>query len=72
MNSFTWEGRWKQLQGQIKKEWNKLTTDEIKATKGRKKFLIGKIQEKYDLPADLAEKKLSDIYRNLDFSDSET
>lgn len=69
MKSYTWEGKWEKLQGKIKQEWNELTNDEIKATEGRKEFLIGKIQSKYDLSAELAEEKLSSLYRNLDLGD---
>ena len=40
-------GKWKQLRGDIKERWGKLTDNEIEQIEGRYDKFIGKIQEKY-------------------------
>jgi len=47
MNKDQWAGKWKQLRGQIKKEWGKLTDDDLDRAEGDYEILVGKIQEKY-------------------------
>ena len=41
------KGQWKQLKGQIQKQWGKLTDDELDEIEGNKDILIGKLQERY-------------------------
>lgn len=57
MNKDTLEGNWKQLKGKVKETWGKLTDDEVDEINGRKKNFIGKIQEKYGLKKDEAERE---------------
>lgn len=57
MNKDTLEGNWKQLKGKVKETWGKLTDDEVDEINGRKENFIGKIQEKYGLKKDEAEKE---------------
>ena len=47
MNSDQLKGNWKQLMGDAKKQWGKLTDDDLKQVEGRKDKLVGKIQERY-------------------------
>lgn len=47
MNSDELKGKWRQFRGQIKKEWGKLTDDDLNQVEGNYDILIGKIQEKY-------------------------
>jgi uncharacterized protein YjbJ (UPF0337 family) len=58
MNRDQWEGKWKQLQGHIKKEWGKLTDDDLDRARGDMDILIGKIQEKYGLAREAIERRL--------------
>ena len=46
------EGNWKQLKGQVKEQWGKLTDDELDEIAGRRDQLEGKIQERYGLAKD--------------------
>ena len=55
------EGKWRQLKGKIKEEWNDLTDDELEATEGRIEQLAGKIQERYGIEKDEARKRLDEI-----------
>jgi len=42
-----WEGRWHEISGKVKKQWGKLTDDEIAETQGNIEELAGKIQQRY-------------------------
>lgn len=57
MNNDTLEGNWKQLKGKVRENWGKLTDDDVEEIAGRKDNFIGKIQEKYGLKKDEAEKE---------------
>ena len=46
------EGNWKQVKGQIKEKWGKLTDDDLSVINGRRDQLEGKIQERYGLAKD--------------------
>ena len=47
MNQDQFKGKWRQLRGAVKKQWGKLTDDEIEQVQGNYDQLVGKIQEKY-------------------------
>ncbi len=56
------EGNWKQVKGQVKEKWGKLTDDDLTAINGRRDQLEGKIQERYGLAKDQAKKEIDDWY----------
>jgi len=58
MNSDILEGKWEQLKGQAKVKWGKLTDDDLDVVEGRRDILAGKIQERYGISRDEAEKQL--------------
>lgn len=47
MNNDVLQGKWKQLRGEVKTWWGKLTDDDLDVIAGHKDKLVGKIQEKY-------------------------
>ena len=47
MNADVFKGQWKQLKGDIKMRWNKLTDDDLEAVDGAMEKLEGKLQERY-------------------------
>jgi uncharacterized protein YjbJ (UPF0337 family) len=57
MNSDQFEGKWKQLKGQVKQRWGKLTDDDVTALSGKKDELVGKIQERYGITREQAERE---------------
>lgn len=57
MNKDIMEGNWKQLKGKVRENWGKLTDDEVDQIGGRKDNFVGKIQEKYGMNRDEAEKE---------------
>jgi uncharacterized protein YjbJ (UPF0337 family) len=53
------EGNWKQVTGKAKEQWGKLTDDDLDVVAGRRDQLAGKIQERYGIAKDEAEKQLA-------------
>lgn len=52
------EGNWKQLKGQVKEGWGKLTDDDISIINGKRDQLVGKIQERYGCAKDEADRQV--------------
>jgi len=65
MNQDRIAGQWKQLSGKIKTKWGKLTDDDLKQAEGTSEYLAGKIQERYGLARDVAEKQVKEFQRDL-------
>jgi uncharacterized protein YjbJ (UPF0337 family) len=60
------EGNWKQFKGKVKETWGELTDDEIDQIAGKRDVLLGKIQEKYGIAQDEADKRIKDFEKTLD------
>ena len=56
------EGNWKQVKGNIKEKWGKLTDDDLTVINGRRDQLEGKIQERYGIAKDQVKKDIDDWY----------
>jgi uncharacterized protein YjbJ (UPF0337 family) len=54
------EGNWKQFKGHVKEQWGKLTDDHLDSIAGKRDHLVGKIQEKYGIAKDVAERQVTD------------
>jgi uncharacterized protein YjbJ (UPF0337 family) len=52
------EGNWKQFTGKVKEKWGKLTDDDITVINGKQDQLVGRIQERYGVAKDEAEKQV--------------
>ena len=61
MNNDIIKGKWKQITGEAKKQWGKLTDDQIDQINGDREKLIGEIQENYGVARDEAEKQVKDF-----------
>jgi uncharacterized protein YjbJ (UPF0337 family) len=59
MNEDTLKGQWMQWKGLIREHWGKLTNDDIDQIEGRSEQLIGKLQERYGIARDEAERQLN-------------
>jgi len=55
------KGNWKQFKGQVKQKWGKLTDDDLTRINGKREELVGRIQERYGLAKEQAEKELEDF-----------
>ncbi|MEX3316811.1 CsbD family protein [Sulfitobacter sp. PS-8MA] len=55
------EGNWKQMTGAAKAQWGDLTDDEIAETRGNREKLVGKVQERYGVAKDEAERQVDEF-----------
>src|SRR6185437_3555326 len=51
-------GNWKQFSGKVKEKWGKLTDNDITVINGKQDQLVGRIQERYGVAKDEAEKQV--------------
>lgn len=58
-------GQWKQVKGRAKVKWGKLTDDEIDVVEGKRDQLVGKIQQRYGIAKEQAEREVDDWIRDL-------
>lgn len=65
MNTDQFEGQWKQLRGQVKEKWGKLTDDEIDEIDGRADVLAGKIQSRYGSSKEEAKREVDSYINSL-------
>jgi uncharacterized protein YjbJ (UPF0337 family) len=65
MNEEQIKGNWKQLTGQIREKWGKLTDDEVTQADGRAEYLAGRIQERYGQTKAEAIKEVNDFFIRL-------
>jgi uncharacterized protein YjbJ (UPF0337 family) len=65
MNEDIIKGKWKQLKGQIQTEWGKLTKDDLDIAEGNREYLIGRVQERFGLQRDAAEKQVREFESRL-------
>jgi uncharacterized protein YjbJ (UPF0337 family) len=55
MNKDVFEGKWKQIRGQAKEWWGKITDDDLERVGGKFDKFIGLLQEKYGYTREHAE-----------------
>lgn len=65
MNEDEVKGNWKQITGQLKEKWGKLTDDDFVQAEGRADYLAGKVQEHYGHAKDEALKEVNEFFKNL-------
>lgn len=53
------QGNWAQVTGKVKSEWGKLTDDDLTVVAGHRDQLACKIQERYGIARDAAERQLA-------------
>lgn len=61
MNADELKGKWKQMSGEVKSRWGKLTDDDLTEIDGEREKLIGKLQERYGKSREAVEKELEDL-----------
>jgi uncharacterized protein YjbJ (UPF0337 family) len=62
------QGKWKQLRGEMRSWWGKLTEDDWEHIAGNKDKLIGKLQERYGYNRDQAQ---AEVDRRMGVGDEE-
>jgi uncharacterized protein YjbJ (UPF0337 family) len=60
------EGNWRQFKGRIVEKWGKFTDDDVDVIQGRREQLIGKIQEKYGVAREEAERQVAEFLVAVD------
>lgn len=53
-------GNWTQIKGKVRAKWGDLTDDDLARAEGNREQLVGRIQERYGLARDVAEKQVSE------------
>ena len=61
MNEDILKGKWKQLKGEVKSQWGKLTDDDLDRAEGDAEQLIGRVQERYGYQRDEAKREVDDF-----------
>jgi uncharacterized protein YjbJ (UPF0337 family) len=59
------EGNWKQMTGMAREKWGKLTDSDFEKAAGRKDQLVGRIQERYGIAKDEAERQADEWAKTL-------
>jgi len=52
------QGNWKQFRGRAREAWGKLTDDDLDQAAGKRDQLVGRIQERYGVAKDEAERRV--------------
>ena len=60
MNEDTLKGQWTQLKGKAREKWGKLTNDDLDLIQGRAQQLVGRIQERYGIAREEAERQVKE------------
>ncbi|MCC7207991.1 MAG: CsbD family protein [Anaerolineae bacterium] len=53
-------GAWKQVRGEVRKQWGKLTDDDLEQIKGQRDIMVGKIQQRYGIAREEAERQIDE------------
>jgi uncharacterized protein YjbJ (UPF0337 family) len=58
MNKDILAGKWKQVKGEVKRQWGDLTNDEIDQVEGQYEKMVGLLQEHYGYAQQRAEREV--------------
>lgn len=64
MNKDTLEGNWKQLKGKVRAKWGQITDDEIEVINGRRQELSGKLQQRYGMAREQADREIDEFLKS--------
>ena len=59
MNKDIFEGKWKEMRGQIKEWWGELTDDDLDQASGNAEQIVGLLQQKYGYTRQRAEEEFN-------------
>lgn len=69
MNNDTFAGQWEQLKGKVKKQWGRLTDDDINQIGGNMDELIGRVKTAYGYDKDKAKKEIEQFLSTSSIAD---
>ncbi len=55
------KGNWTQIKGKAQQQWGKLTNDDLDIIEGKREELVGRIQERYGIAKEEAERQVDDF-----------
>jgi uncharacterized protein YjbJ (UPF0337 family) len=58
------KGNWNQAKGKVKESWGNLTDDDLAKIDGRRDQLVGRVQERYGIAKEEAERQVADWERS--------
>jgi uncharacterized protein YjbJ (UPF0337 family) len=59
MNKDIFEGKWKEMRGQLKEWWGKLSDDDLEQAAGNAEQIVGLLQQKYGYTRERAEEEFN-------------
>ena len=66
MNRDTFKGIWNELKGSVRKQWGKLTDDDVNQVQGDFEQLLGRIQQRYGRTKDEVRKEVDRWLKDRD------
>jgi uncharacterized protein YjbJ (UPF0337 family) len=60
-------GSWKEMRGQVRTQWGKLTDDDLEQAKGQRDVLAGRIQQRYGIAREEANRQIDEWADKLKF-----
>ena len=72
MNQNQISGKWKELKGEIRNQWGKLTDDEIESTKGNLTAISGLIEQRYGDAKESSSTKLQSLFERFSVKAEQT
>jgi uncharacterized protein YjbJ (UPF0337 family) len=60
------KGKWTQFKGKAREQWGDLTDDDLDRAKGNREQLAGRIQERYGIAKEEAERQVDEWSRSID------
>ena len=64
MNEDILKGKWRQIKGEVKSRWGKLTDDDVDRVEGDAEKLVGRVQERYGYQRDEAKREVDDFFNS--------
>jgi len=59
------EGNWRQIMGSARERWGKIADDDLEKAGGRRDQLVGRVQERYGIARDEAQKQVDEWAKAL-------
>jgi len=63
MNKDTMQGKAREMKGKLKQKWGQLTDDELTEIEGNAEILAGKLQVRYGVTREEAERQVNEFRR---------
>ena len=59
------KGNWTEMSGKVQSKWGKLTDDDLSIIRGQRDQLAGKLQQRYGLAKEEAEREIANWEKQL-------